>query len=238
MQFELEVIGEQLYKVLIDKATELNTAMQHLCRYTDAVFPSVVRLVKRPHVNDLLLQPGVVRVLLVEAYDLNMIEAIQVLERKELAFLNFTNNTLPRLAPMIAVFESPAVLSEIRDLPELISDWTFLPLDPNELARRIHSTLKRKNTKDQAALRCAFCHRGDPDTGLLWKHNAVDALGVCLGRPVPKPDGYCDSTCGPGPPVSFDWQVDHREQYPRHRIPASTEARDAYKRPVHRDERV
>jgi DNA-binding winged helix-turn-helix (wHTH) protein len=145
MQFELEVIGEQLYKVLLDRATELNAAMQHLCRYTDAVFPSVVRMVKRPHVNDLLLQPGVVRVLLVEAYDLNMIEAIQVLERKELAFLNFTNSTLPRLAPLIAVFESPAALSEIRDLPELISDWTFLPLNPNELARRIHSTLKRKN---------------------------------------------------------------------------------------------
>lgn len=145
MQFQLEVIGEQLYKTLADKATELNEAMQHLCRHTDVVFPSLVKLVKQPHINDLLLQPDAVRVLLVEASDLDVIEAIQVMERKELAFLNLTGDTLPRLAPLIAVFDSPVVLAEIRDLPELISDWTFLPLDPYELARRIHSTLKRKN---------------------------------------------------------------------------------------------
>lgn len=145
MQFELEVIGEQLYKTLTDKAPEITAAMRHLCRNTDAIFPAYFKLVKRPQITDLLLQADVVRVLLVEAYDLNVVEAIQVMERKELAFLNLASNALPRLVPLIAVFESPAVLSEIRDLPELISDWTFLPLDPNELARRIHSTLKRKN---------------------------------------------------------------------------------------------
>lgn len=145
MQFELEVIGDQLFKTLAEKAMDLSAAMRHLCRFTDAVFPGSVKLVNRPHLNDLLLEGDVVRVLLVEAYDLSIIEAIQVMERKELAFLNLTSNTLPRLAPLIAVFDSPAALSEIRDLPELISDWTFLPLDPNELARRIHSTLKRKN---------------------------------------------------------------------------------------------
>ena len=45
MQFELEVIGEQLYKALTDKAPELTAAMQHLCRHTDAVFPGVFKLV-------------------------------------------------------------------------------------------------------------------------------------------------------------------------------------------------
>ena len=145
MQFELEVIGEQLYETLTEKAKDLGAAMRHLCRHTESVFPSQVRLVNRPHMSDLLLQGDTIRVLLVEVHDLGVIEAIQAMERKELAFLEHTSSARPRLAPLIAVFDSPEMLSDIRDLPDLISDWTFLPLDPNELARRIHLTLKRKN---------------------------------------------------------------------------------------------
>lgn len=145
MQFELGIIGDQLYTLLSNKAAELNEALRHLSRHTDTIFPTLVRLVNRPCLNDLLLQGDVVKVLLVEARDLSVIEAIQAMERKELAFLNHSGSSVPHLAPLIAVFDSPAVLAEVRELPELISDWTFLPLNPNELARRIHSTLKRKN---------------------------------------------------------------------------------------------
>jgi len=145
MQFELEVIGDQLYTILSDKAAGLTEAMRHLCRHTDAVLPALVKLANRPHLRDLLLQGDTVKVVLVEVRDLGIIEAIHAMERKELAFLNHAGSSLPRLAPLIAVFESPAVLAEVRELPELISDWTFLPLDINEVARRIHSTLKRKN---------------------------------------------------------------------------------------------
>jgi DNA-binding winged helix-turn-helix (wHTH) protein len=145
MQLELEVIGDQLYAILSEKAAELAEAMRHLCHHTDAVRPTIVKFVRRPHFNDLILNGDLIKVLLIEVHDLNVIDAIHAMERKELAFLNHPGSSLPRLAPLIAVFDSPAVLAEVRELPELISDWTFLPLNTNELARRIHSTLKRKN---------------------------------------------------------------------------------------------
>jgi DNA-binding winged helix-turn-helix (wHTH) protein len=145
MQFELRVIGDRLYSTLSNKAGELTKAMLHLCRQTEPICPTIVKLVDRPQLNDLLLQGDTTKVLLVEARDMSLIDAIQSMERKELAFLSHSGTRLPRLAPLIAVFESPDVLADIRDLPELISDWTFLPLDPNELARRIFSALKRKN---------------------------------------------------------------------------------------------
>ncbi|RYZ68824.1 MAG: response regulator transcription factor [Proteobacteria bacterium] len=145
MQFELVVIGERLFTTLSDKADEFEEAMRHLCRHTDAVVPTLIKMDHRPQFNDLLLQDNVIRVLLVEARDLSIVEIIQAMERKELAFLNHPGTSLPRLAPLIAVFDTPAVLADVSDLPELISDWTFLPFDPSELARRIHATLKRKN---------------------------------------------------------------------------------------------
>jgi DNA-binding winged helix-turn-helix (wHTH) protein len=145
MQFEIEVIGDRLFTTLSDKANDLTEAMRHLCRHTDEVLPTLVKMVNRPHLNDLLLHENMIKVILVEVHDLSVIEAIHVMERKELAFLDHSGTSLPRLAPLIAIFDSPTVLAEVRDLPELISDWIFLPLDPNELARRIHSTLKRKN---------------------------------------------------------------------------------------------
>jgi hypothetical protein len=142
MQFELRVIGDRLYSTLSNKAAELTKAMLHLCRQTEPICPTIVKLVDRPQLNDLLLQGDTTKVLLVEAHDMSLIYAIQSMERKELAFLSHSGSRLPRLAPLIAVFESPDVLADIRDLPELISDWTFLPLDPSELARRIFSALK------------------------------------------------------------------------------------------------
>lgn len=145
MQLELEVVGDRLYTILSERAAELSEAMRHLCEHTDVVLPTLVRFVRRPHLDDLILNGDVIKVVLIEARDLTVIDAIHAMERKELAFLNHPGSNLPRLAPLIAVFESPSVLADVRELPELISDWTFLPMNINELARRIHSTLKRKN---------------------------------------------------------------------------------------------
>lgn len=145
MQFELRIIGEYLYSTLAESADDLAEALLQLCRHTEPVSPRIIRLADRPRLSDLLLQPDLTKITLVEARDLTLIDAIQSMERKELAFLNSSSNTLPKLAPIIAVFESPDLLADIRDFPELISDWAFMPLDPNELARRIFSVLKRRN---------------------------------------------------------------------------------------------
>ena len=145
MQFELKVIGEELYDALSNRADCMTEAVLQLCRQTEPMYPTIIKLPERPQLTDLLLQQETTTVLLVEARDLSLIEAIQGMEKKELAFFNHSSSVAPRLAPLIAVFESPEVLADIRDLPDLISDWTFLPLDVTGLARRIFSALKRKN---------------------------------------------------------------------------------------------
>jgi DNA-binding response OmpR family regulator len=145
MKFELKVIGDGLYDALSSMSDALTEAVLQLCRQTEPMYPTILKLEDRPQLGDLLLQADMTTVLLVEAKDLSLIEAIQLMEKKELGFINHSSTVAPRLAPLIAVFESPEVLAEIRDLPDLISDWTFLPLDITELARRIFSALKRKN---------------------------------------------------------------------------------------------
>ena len=145
MQFELRIVGDQLYRTLMESADDLAEAMLQLCRHTEPVLPKLIRLADRPRLSELLLQSDLTKITLLEAQDLSLIDAIQAMERKELAFLNSASNTLPKLAPIIAIFDSPDLLADIRDFPELISDWAFMPLDPSELARRIFSVLKRRN---------------------------------------------------------------------------------------------
>jgi DNA-binding response OmpR family regulator len=126
------------------KELELRSAITHLSRDTEAVFPILLKLQDKPQITELLLVEGGASLIIVEANDLCLIDSLQSIEKKELAVLNQVGQ-VARLAPLVAVFSSPEVLSDVRDLPELISDWVFLPIQPCELARRIFSALKRKN---------------------------------------------------------------------------------------------
>lgn len=144
MRLELKVIGERLFDTILINYTTLAETLLQLCCETDPIEAVVTRLDEKPQVKDFLLQTGGPSVILVEASDLTLIDSLQSMERKELAFLSQAGSGT-RLAPLIAVFDSAELLSEVRELPDLISDWTFFPLEPLELSRRIFSSLKRKN---------------------------------------------------------------------------------------------
>lgn len=144
MRLELKVIGERLHDVIVSCRLTLSETLLQLCCDKDPIETVVARLGEKPQVNNFLLDASNASVILVEANDLSLIESLQSLERKELAFLGHAGNAT-RLAPVIAVFDSAELLSEVRELPDLISDWTFFPFEPLELARRIFSALKRKN---------------------------------------------------------------------------------------------
>ncbi|MFS0753775.1 winged helix-turn-helix domain-containing protein [Noviherbaspirillum sp. 1P10PC] len=144
MRLELKVIGERLFDaIMLNYCTLANTLLQ-LCCETDPIQMIVTRFEEKPQVKDFLIEMDGASVILVEATDLLTIESLQSMDRKELAFLGQAGNAT-RLLPLIAVFNSPELLSEIRELPDIISDWTFFPLETVELARRIFSALKRKN---------------------------------------------------------------------------------------------
>ena len=144
MQLELKVIGERLFKTVMFSFPTLAETLLQLCCETDPIKAVVTQFEEKPQVKDFLLEAGVATVILVEATDLSLIESLHAMERKELAFLGQAGSTT-RLAPVIAVFDSADLLSEVRELPDIISDWTFFPVEPVELARRTFSALKRKN---------------------------------------------------------------------------------------------
>lgn len=144
MRLELKVIGEQIFDVIMKNSERLAETLLKLCCDTDPISIVIKRFEDKPHAKDLMLEVGGATLILIEANDISLIESLQSMERKELAFLGHAGSTT-RLVPLIAVFKSAEFLSEVRDLPDLISDWTFLPIEPLELARRIFSALKRKN---------------------------------------------------------------------------------------------
>lgn len=144
MRLELKVIGERLFNTLMTNSSSLAETLSQLCCDTDPLSIMIKHFEDKPQVKDLLLDIAGASAILVEVNDLSLIESLQSMERKELAFLGQAGNAT-QLVPLIAVFESEELLTELRELPDIISDWTFLPLEPLELARRIFSALKRKN---------------------------------------------------------------------------------------------
>lgn len=144
MQLELKVIGERLFDTIVSNYSTLSATLLQLCCDADPIKIVVTRFEEKPQVKDFLMEMGGASIILVEANDLLLIESLQSMDRKEFAFLG-QPGTATRLVPLIAVFDSPGLLSEVRELPDIISDWTFFPIEPLELARRIFSALKRKN---------------------------------------------------------------------------------------------
>ena len=144
MRLEIKVIGDRLFDAILFNRSTLSETFLQLCCDTDPIDAIVTRFDEKPQVKDLLLETGGASIILVEANDLSLIESLQSMERKELAFLGHAGSAI-RLAPLIAVFDSAELLSDIGELPDLISDWTFFPLKSLEMARRIFSALKRKN---------------------------------------------------------------------------------------------
>lgn len=144
MRLELKVIGARLYDAIIFNQYTLANTLLQLCCETDPIQLSVTHFEEKPQVKDFLFETGDASVILVEITDIITIESLQSMDRKELAFLGQAGNAA-RLLPLIAVFGSPELLSEVRELPDVISDWTFFPIEAIELARRVFLALKRKN---------------------------------------------------------------------------------------------
>ena len=143
MQIELKVIGDALLASLTKDLKELNEAFFRLCTQSEMIEVKLTRHLVSPEGKGLLLKSDTPTLMLVEAPDMQVIERLQAMERREL-LLDGTEPRSLALAPIIAVFHSHASLAEVRDLPELVSDWVFLPVNSAELARRIILSLKRK----------------------------------------------------------------------------------------------
>lgn len=145
MNINLKVVGESLYLLLSRELKALNTAFYKLSRQSEAVEVSVTLLADKPQADDLLHSPENPSILLIDAADLSLIEKIQAMEKKELLFMKDPMCLPLVMSPLITIFPAHAALADVREFPDLVSDWMFMPVHLPELARRILCALRRKN---------------------------------------------------------------------------------------------
>lgn len=83
-------------------------------------------------------------VVVVDASNQHQMERLALMEKRMRAVVK-SNPSIPLLlSPVIAVYDDSARLSNVHDVPDLVADWVILPLDIDELTRRILASLKRK----------------------------------------------------------------------------------------------
>jgi DNA-binding response OmpR family regulator len=145
MDVELKIVGDRLFRSLADNLGAINETLQKICRHITPVVVHLNDLGERRSVSDMLLCHEKPSVVLMQVNNISAVEGLQNTERKEMMLLRSESTGMVRLSPVIAILESEKVVCDIRDMPEIIADWVFEPLNYQEIARRIFAVLKRKN---------------------------------------------------------------------------------------------
>lgn len=145
MNVQLKIIGDHLFNSINEQLLSLNEAFRNMSRHINPLVVHLTPLGERRSIADMILQNDVASIVLMQVSNISSIEALQSSERKELMVLRSETGTLLKVAPVIVVMESEKVISETRDMPEIVSDWIFNPISVPELAHRIYTVLKRKN---------------------------------------------------------------------------------------------
>jgi DNA-binding winged helix-turn-helix (wHTH) protein len=145
MNINLKVVGESMYRSLSKDVKALNNAFFKLSRQSETVEVTISLLADRPQADDLLHSPESPSILVVDAQDLTLIDKIQSMEKRELLFMKDPMCVPLVMSPLITIFPSHEPLADVREFPDLVSDWMFQPINLSELARRILSSLRRKN---------------------------------------------------------------------------------------------
>ncbi|MDB5823174.1 MAG: hypothetical protein JWR21_1878 [Herminiimonas sp.] len=145
MEIHLKVIGEDLFQILLKEVDNLNSSFMKLTRQNEPVTAKIFHLSDSPKVEDLVNIPDSPSVILIDAKDLNLVAKIQAMEKKDMVLLKNPPSVPASLSPVVLILDSKTAISELREFPECVSDWVFMPVSGQELSRRILLSLKRKN---------------------------------------------------------------------------------------------
>lgn len=144
MKITLKVIGKELFTMLNDQLGKLNSAFPRFSAQLEHYEWEIVEvfLVRPEH---LLSYPDAPSALLIDAQEPAYIEKIQLLEKKELTFIKDPPFLPIVLSPIVLIFRSHSVLADAPDFPDFVADWICTPFLISDLARRVISSLRRKN---------------------------------------------------------------------------------------------
>jgi DNA-binding winged helix-turn-helix (wHTH) protein len=145
MEIHLKVVGEELFQTLSNEVDNLNASFMKLTKQNEPVSVKVVHLSDAPKVEDVVNIPDAPSVILIDAKDLHLVAKIQAMEKKDMVFLKNPPCVPASLSPVVLILDPKTAISELREFPECVSDWVFMPVSGQELSRRILLSLKRKN---------------------------------------------------------------------------------------------
>ena len=144
MKITLKVIGKELYAMLDGQLEKLNSAFPRFSSQLEHFEWEVVEITSvRP--EHLLSYPDTPSALLIDAQEPTYIEKIQLLEKKELTFIKNPPFLPIVMSPIVLIFRSHSVLADAPDFPDFVADWICTPFLISDLARRVISSLRRKN---------------------------------------------------------------------------------------------
>lgn len=138
MEINLKIVGDNLFNLLSKDQEALNDALWKITQRSERVVVNFFHA-SELHADDLLINVEFPSMLIIEARDSAQIEKIQDFGKLKNAPL-----ISAQFVPIIAAFHSDASLGGMIDLPDLISDWLFIPVAVPELARRILGVLREK----------------------------------------------------------------------------------------------
>ena len=144
MKITLKVIGRDLFTMLNEQLGKLNTAFPRFSAQVEHFEWEIIeiRSVRPEH---LLSYPDTPSALLIDAQEPAYIEKIQLLEKKELTFIKDPPFLPIVMSPIVLIFRSHTVLADAPDFPDFVADWICTPFLITDLARRVISSLRRKN---------------------------------------------------------------------------------------------
>jgi DNA-binding winged helix-turn-helix (wHTH) protein len=145
VRITLKVIGNELFSSLSKEVEAFKSAFPKISQQNEAIDWHVVHLSGSLKPENLLSYPDHPSVLLIDAQDPDLVEKIQVMEKRDMVFVKDPPFLPIVLSPVILLFRSHAMLADTPDFPDFVADWICMPFAIPDLVRRIVSALKRKN---------------------------------------------------------------------------------------------
>jgi DNA-binding winged helix-turn-helix (wHTH) protein len=144
MKITLKVIGRELFTMLNQQLGKLNSTFPRFGTQLEHFEWEIVEITSvRP--EHLLSYPDAPSALLIDAQEPAYIEKIQLLEKKELTFIKDPPFLPIVMSPIVLIFRSHSILADAPDFPDFVADWICTPFLISDLARRVISSLRRKN---------------------------------------------------------------------------------------------
>ncbi|MDO8299502.1 winged helix-turn-helix domain-containing protein [Lacisediminimonas sp.] len=143
MEITIKILGENLFSAIKASKPALDATFFKLSRHADPVTITVEKINEPLSVQDLLADPQNPSVILAHTDNTFFLDRLQTMEKRD-ALLAGSSDSSPLVAPIIMAFSPGSPMNELREFPDMVSDWFFMPVAAPELARRVLYALRRK----------------------------------------------------------------------------------------------